>query len=77
MKRRVVGVVTSVIIRCHNFLVTIYMKTAEDVVVPEVRIALMEAAAEGSLPPLTGRVDEESITVEVVDADELTSMSCC
>ena len=77
MKRRVVGVVTSVIIRCQNFLVTIYIKTAEDVVVPEVRIALMEAAAEGALPPLTGSVDEESITVEVVDADELTSMSCC
>lgn len=66
MQSVVLGVVTSVQIRCESFEIAIFVRTREDVIISEVYIRMAEAAFAQTLPPLAGSVSEQTISVEIV-----------
>ena len=55
--------VTSLTVRCDDFIISGDVRCGEDVLVDESYIALVSAATEGLLPPLGFAVDEASIQV--------------
>ena len=55
--------VTSLTVRCDDFIISGDVRCAEDVLVDESYIALVSAASAGLLPPLGFVVDEASIHV--------------